>query len=369
MKKYVVGIVILIILTFIITIFLARKKTSTSELEIGAILPLTGPAANHGQDAKDGINLAINDINVKGGILNSKIKVIFEDSRSTTEGCVSGIQKLIQVDRVPVILGPISSSDVLAVAPIVGKNKTVLFTPSASSAEISQVGDYVFRNSVLAEPQGQRMADFCFNRLKQTASAILYINDDTGRAYFESFKDAFEALGGKIVLIESYNRDDTDFRTHIAKIKSAGANSVYIPAIPQTMGNIIKQSAELGYKPFFLGNIGIEGEDLLTITKGIGKKVFYTSVMVDEKFSKKFEEYYGRIPLIAASLAYDAAGIVGIAIAKAGSGSADEIKKAIYEITNYSGVTGFIRFFDRNGDAQREIIIKTIEEDKFVQAK
>jgi branched-chain amino acid transport system substrate-binding protein len=348
-----------------IALVVTQRKKEPEVIKIGAVLPLTGAAANHGQDAKDGITLAVNEINDKGGVQNRLVKIIFEDSRSTTDGCVSGVQKLIQIDKVPVILGPISSSDVLAVAPVVEKTKTVLFTPSASSPEISQAGDYVFRNSLLAPPQGQKMADFSFYQLKQTTVAILYINDDTGRGYQESFKKAFESLGGNVVFTDTYNREDTDFKTQIIKLKSGGAKSVYVPGIPQTMGLIIKQSAELGYNPIFLGNIGIEGEDLLTIAGSLAKNVFYTSVEVSEKFIETYEKAFGRMPRIAAPLAYDAARIAIMAIANAGYDSI-AIKEYLYKITGYEGVTGVVKSFDANGDAQREIIIKTIKNGKFV---
>jgi branched-chain amino acid transport system substrate-binding protein len=209
------------------------------------------------------------------------------------------------------------------------------------------------------------MAEFCFRNLKQEAAAVFYINDDTGRGYYEAFRNAFESLGGKIIIVDTYDREDKDFRTQIIKLKSSGAKCVYVPAIPQTMGLIIKQSAELKYYPIYLGNIGIEGEDLLTIAGDLAENIFYTSVSVSEKFMENYEKTYGRMPKIAAPLAYDAIKIASIAIKNAGY-NAIRIKDALYQVTNYEGATGLMSSFDTNGDALRELIIKTVRNGKFV---
>jgi len=365
MKKIWIGIIIIATVTLAVVLIVVRTKKEPEDMKIGAILPLTGVAANHGQDAKDGIIMAINEINEKGGLGKRPIKVIFEDSLSTVNGCISGVQKLIQIDKVPIILGPISSSDVLAVAPIVEKTRTVLFTPSASSPEISQAGDFVFRNSLLAPPQGKKMAEFCFRNLKQKTAAVFYMNDDTGRGYYEAFRNAFESLGGKIIFVDTYDREDKDFRTQIAKLKNSEAKCVYVPAIPQTMGLIIKQAVELKYNPIFLSNIGIEGEDLLTIAGDLAESVFYTSVPVSNKFIENYEKTFGRTPKIAAPLAYDSTKIASIAITQGGYNSIG-IRDALYRITNYEGATGLVNSFDANGDAERELIIKTVKNGKFV---
>jgi branched-chain amino acid transport system substrate-binding protein len=365
MKKIWIIIGIVIVVALATMLIVTQTKKELEEIMIGAILPLTGVAANHGQDAKDGIIMAVAEINSAGGIEGKPVKIIFEDTRSTVEGCVSGVRKLIQVDRVPIIIGPISSSDVLAVAPIVEKARVVLFSPSASSPEISQAGDYIFRNSLLAPPQGKKMAEFCFYNLKQKTAAVFYLNDDTGRGYYEAFRNAFESLGGKVIIVDTYDREDKDFRTQIIKQKSSGAKCVYVPAIPQTMGLIIKQSAELQYYPIFLANIGVEGEDLLTIAGDLAENIFYTSVSVSEKFIENYEKTFGRTPKIAAPLAYDATKIANIAITNGGYNSIG-IKDAFYSVTNFEGATGLMGSFDANGDAQRELIIKTVKNGKFV---
>lgn len=253
-------------------------------IKIGALLPLTGPSANHGQDAKEGMNLALKEIRNSDKILGNKIEIIWEDDNSTPQGAISGAQKLINIDKVAVIIGPISSSATLAVAPLAEKSKVVLLSPSASSPEISDAGDFIFRNSLLAPPQGKKMAQFCFENLKITKVDVLFLNDDTGWGYYNSFKQNFESLGGKINLVENYDKTDTDFRPQIIKLKKDGAKAVYVPSVPQTMGLILKQSAELGYNPIFLANIGVEGEDLLKIAGEKAEGIYYTSLIVNEKF-------------------------------------------------------------------------------------
>ncbi|OGU83876.1 MAG: hypothetical protein A2W11_00485 [Ignavibacteria bacterium RBG_16_35_7] len=361
--KNILWITLVVVLVVLTLFYFLQQKKEPEVIKIGAILPLTGTSKDHGKDAKDGMELLLDKLN-NSKTLKYTYKIIYEDDQSLSSNSVTVAQKLINFNKVKIIIGPISSTSTLAIAPIAEKAKVVLLSPSASDPQISKSGDYIFRNSLLALPQGERMAKFCKDDIGRNEVSILYMNDDTGVSYYEAFQNSFLKYGGIIKSVERYEKDRNDFRTQLLKLKLIGAKVIYSPGVPKTLGLIIKQANELGFFPIFLANIGIEGEELIDIAgSSINKNVYFTSVLVKDSFTKEYYKRYGKIPKIAAPLAYDALGIAINVIEKYGYESF-LIKNGLYNIKNYDGVTG-ITSFNNDGDAEKQAILKTIEKGKF----
>lgn len=363
--KFKVLLVVVLLLSFGISC--VKKAELPDEIKIGVILPLTGPAASHGEDILSGLNLAINEINKENIFNNKKIKLIVEDNKSNPKDSVSALKKMVNVNKLPVIIGPVASGNMLAMAPIAEKSKVVLISPAASSPKISSAGDYIFRNSLLASQQGVKMANYCFKKLDKKQVAILYINDETGLGYKNSFKTKYISLGGKIIFESNYDKKGTDFRTELIKLKKINPEVVYVPSIPQTLGYILRQAKELGIKSIFLANYGAEGESLLTIAQDAAEGIYYTSIPISKDFIEKFMKVYKRKPTIGAPLGYDTLKIVVQSIKKNGY-SPDNIKYGLHRINNFNGATGKISF-NKNGDANKEIIIKTVKNNSFIELK
>ena len=354
----------------IITVGCTRQeptKASQKDINIGIVLPLTGRAASHGEDIMGGINLALDELNSSGGINGNKVKLIIEDNLSTPDGSVAALKKLLDINKVPVVIGPVASGNMLAMAPIAESNKTVLISPGASSPKLSEAGDYIFRNSLLATPQGKAIARYCKETLGLVNVAVLFIDDETGRGYKKAFVEEFKALGGNVLIVDSYDKRGSDFRAQLSKIKEVNPEAIYVPSIPSTFGLILRQAKELGIKTQFLANYGIEGEALLTAAGDAAEGIIYTSIPISEQFKKNFENKYGRKPTIGAPLGYDTFQVTAEAI-RIGGDTSDGIKNALYSIRNFKGATGKVSF-DSNGDAMKEIIIKTVSDDNFMEIK
>jgi branched-chain amino acid transport system substrate-binding protein len=343
-------------------------RPQSTETEIGVVLPLTGASANHGKDSRDGLDLALADIEAKHLLRGRRLKLVVEDDRSAPASAVSATSKLLGVDKVRIILGPISSSNMLAMIPVTERAKALLLSPAASSPKISGAGSLVFRTSLLAEPQAAAAASFARKVLKADAASIFFINDDTGRGYAEAFRSDFRAAGGQVLSVDTYEKTDRDFRTKLLKLKVAKAPLVYVPAVPSTMGLIIKQSHEIGYDPLFLSNYGSEGEDLISIAGDLANnRVYLTSVRLDAGFLKRYQARFGKQPGIAAPLAYDALMVLAEAIASVGTDPA-ALGDALHSLREFQGVTG--RFsFDKRGDPVREIVIRTVARGAFQEAR
>ncbi len=164
-KSAVLLIISIVVASFMVFSFGCAKKEE-KEIKIGAILPLTGDAAQYGQSAKKGMELAVNEINERGGIDNKKIKLIIEDRQGQVKDGVAAFRKLITVEKVPIIIGELLSSITLAIAPLANENKVVILSPASTAPKITEAGDYIFRNVASDIVEGQIMAEYAFKKLK-----------------------------------------------------------------------------------------------------------------------------------------------------------------------------------------------------------
>jgi branched-chain amino acid transport system substrate-binding protein len=371
-KQIIIGAVIVIALAVITGAFLYMQPTEPGEIKIGAIAPLSGPAALYGEGMKRGIDLAVEELNANGGINGNKIQIVYEDSQIDPKLAVSAIQKLISVDKVPVVIGPMGSSEVLSVAPIAERKHVVVLSPTASTPEITNAGDYIFRNIPSDVYEGSETAKFAYQQLGFRKIAILYINNDYGVGLRDVFKRTFESLGGTITVAEAYEPGANDFRTQLTRIKDSEPEAIYSIAYKENI-QILKQIKELGIDAQILGTTPFEDPEILEKAGETAEGVIYAFVGYDptseseevQQFLHNFSDKYGIQPDPSAAMSYDAMKIVALAIEKGGY-TADGIKEALYGIKNFPGVAG-LTSFDENGDAMKPIQFRIVKNGKFVK--
>lgn len=374
-KQLLIGAVIVIVLAAFACACLDKQPTESEEIKIGAIFPLTGEGAKYGEDAKLGIDLAVEEINAAGGIKGKKIQVVYEDSQAAPSQGVAAIQKLITVDKVPVIIGAMASSVTLAIAPIAEENKVVLLSPASSAATITEAGDYIFRNEFSDAYGGKAQAELTWDELGIRDVAILYVNNDYGVGVADTFKKTFESLGGNITAVEVFEQGATDFRTQLTKIKDSNPEAIFLIGYKETI-LILKQAKELGIETQILSTPMFEDPEILEKVGDLAEGVIYIyyggfDPKSEEEqikvFVSSFNEKYGREPGYYTALSYDATKIISVAIEKGGFNS-EGIKSALYDIKDYPGLTGSTSF-DENGDVIKPVTLKTVKDGKFVEYK
>lgn len=331
---------------------------------IGVVMPLTGRAADQGKDIVSGLELARDEINGGSSKDTPPLRLAIEDNRSSPKDGVSAIERLIQTQHPPVVIGPIASSIMLAMIPVAEREKTVLLSPAASSPQISNSGEYIFRISLLAPPQAAALAEYAVTELQAKKAGILYVNDDTGLSYRDAFRESFTSLGGSIVYEDSYDKTGTDCRTQLTKLKETEATVTFVPGIPQTIGLILRQAKELGVTMQFLGNYGAEGASLLSSGGDAVEGFVYTSIPISQEFEDRFEAEHGRHPTLGAPLGYDALMIVWHVIQEHGS-DVESIRAGLSTLRDYKGATGATTILP-SGDADKEVILKTVRDGEFV---
>jgi len=152
---------LLSVITILAAFCLISCQNKSSTIKIGLLSVFSGDGANYGETAKTGVDLAVDEINNQGGINGRKIEIIYEDSKGTSKDALNGFQKLVTSDKVPAVIGPFYSNQVLTCAGEANKNKVVLLTGSATGDDITYSGEYIFRVCPTNNSQGKTLAEFC----------------------------------------------------------------------------------------------------------------------------------------------------------------------------------------------------------------
>lgn len=367
------GIVVTMGLFIFICISLSCAKKEESIIKIGAVLPLTGDIAEYGIRCKKGIDVAVEEINSAGGIKGKKIQIIYEDSKGIPKEGVSALQKLISIDKVQAVIGAVASSVSLAMVPVADKNKVVLFSPASSSPKLTGISRYFFRNWPSDVFEASTMAEYVFVKMGLRKIAILYVNNDYGLGLKNEFEKKFEEMGGEIVLVESYEQNDSDFRTQLTKIKSRNPDAIYLAGYHKEMAFATKQIRELGLKAQILADADYAVAELLKIAGGSAEGAIFATPEYDpnsenqpvKEFAEKFRRTYGNDPSIFEANGYDALKIITKAISE-GAKNGEEIAQKISNLKDYPGASG-LTSYDKNGEVIKPATIKTVRNGQFVQ--
>jgi len=351
--------VVILILTFGCT------NQPNKTVDIGVILPLTGPIASGGVRVLNGIQLAVEQYEQDNDL---DISLIIEDSQAQPSIGVNVVNKLINIDKVNVIIGDLTSGVTLAIAPIVEKNKIVLMAPGASNPKVRNAGDYIFRNWVSDDFDGTVAAMYLYNKLEKKRAILLNIQNEYGVGLKNAFSKHFESLGGEIVFQESFIQGQQDFRSVLNKIKTKEFDSLYLAGQPKEMGYMIRQFKELGMSTTIFSNASVEEKDFMQIAGDIGIEIFYTSSKINfdsEKeyikiFYQSYTDKFNEKPDIASAHGYDAAKLLLNCI-DSSEINTDQIKECLYTIRDFKGITGDISF-DKYGDVIKGIMVKKITE-------
>ncbi|MDR1747556.1 MAG: ABC transporter substrate-binding protein, partial [Spirochaetaceae bacterium] len=239
MKKFTMTVCVLLSLAAFVFV---GCKSETDTIKIGGIFPLSGAVAVYGVEARNGIELAIEEINAAGGINGKQVALISEDDEGVPEKSVNAYKKLATRDGVKIIIGSLTSGCTAAVSSLAQAQKVILLAPAATMESITDAGDYVFRACFIDPFQGTVGGVFAANTLGAQKAAVLYdVTNDYSVGLMENFVASFIAQGGTIVASESYGKDDKDFNAQLTKIKNAGPDVVYLPDYYSTVSLIAKQ--------------------------------------------------------------------------------------------------------------------------------
>ena len=344
----------------------ASTENTGDTIKVGVYGDLTGQTSSFGQSTKNGIELAVEEINAAGGVNGKKIQLLIEDDQGRPEQAKTVVSKLISQDKVHAILGEVASTNSLAAAPVAQEAKIPMITPSSTNPKVTEVGDYVSRVCFIDPFQGSVMAKFSANTLKAKTAAILGdVNSDYSKGLTQFFEEEFTRLGGRVVAKEAYTQTDPDFKGQLTKIRNLNPDVIYVPGYYGQVGIIAKQARELDMNMPLLGGDGWDSPELWKLGGDALKNTFISNHYSAENpapeiqnFVKAYKAKYNVEPDSLAALAYDAAKVLADAIKRAGgAGDSAKLKDAINATKNFAGVTGTISLDDKRNAVKPAVVL------------
>ncbi len=341
---------------------------------IGGLAPLTGNVSVYGIATDNGVKLAVDAINAKGGILGGK-KITYKvyDEKGDATEAVNAYNKLVQSDKIVALVGDVTSKPTIAVAQKAVKDGIPMITATGTAADITKAGDNIFRACFIDPFQGELMAAYAAQKLNAKSAAIIYDNgDDYSTGVANAFEAAAKAAGVTITNKEAYQSGSVDFKSQLTKIKAGNPDVIMVPVYYSDVALIAVQAKEIGLSAKLLGADGWDGvlEKIDKSNLDALKDSYFCSQYSAESsdpdlqaFLKKYKETYNTDANMFAVLGYDAMGMMASAIDKAGSTDSDKITAALKGI-QYKGLTGNT-VFDEDRNPVREAVITTIADGKY----
>ncbi|MFD1392807.1 ABC transporter substrate-binding protein [Lacticaseibacillus jixianensis] len=363
----------------------SKGNASTgSTVKIGMNMELSGAAAGYGNQMKQGFEMAVKQINAKGGIkVNGKkikIKTVIRDNKSTTSGSSSVAAQLAGSDEVSAIVGPATTNDGTAAIPNITKAQVPSVSPSATDPNYTlqkngKVQPFVFRACFENNFQGETAAHFADNTLKAKNVAVLEDNSsDYGTGLAKAFKGAFK---GTVVSTQSFSEGDKDFNALLTAIKGKKIDAIYAPGYYSELGLIIKQARSMGITVPIIGSDGMADPKLAEIAgSSNASDIYYTTPFstksgstnsMAKTFMADFKKEYKTDAPTFSALAYDSVLMVKQAIEDANSTNSVKIAKALAKIKNMPAVTGEMTV-NKSHDPEKPIMIEKMTNGKVVSA-
>lgn len=344
-------------------------SSSDDSIVLGFMGPLTGDYSIYGTTTKEGIDLALEEINASGGVLGKKLVLAPYDTKGDKTEAINSYNRLRDNDNMVALLGGTLSGDTLAIREIAIADGMPILTPTGTHLDITVNAPNILRACFTDPYQGETAAVFAGENLKAKDVAILYNTTD---AYSEglatSFENKFKEYG-EVLNVEGYSQSDSDFRSILTRIEANNPDAIYLPEYYSKAGQILTQVRELGIEIPIIGTDGYDGieEDYADVAED----VYFTNhfaktdeAAIVKDFIENYSKKYGGSPTTFSALGYDSAYVMAEAIKNAGSTESSDLVNQLLK-TELTGVTGnFV--FSENGDPQKSISIIQIIDGQLV---
>lgn len=347
---------------------------SSDVIKIGVFEPLTGANAAGGEMEVEGVKLANK---MFPEVLGKKIELVIVDNKSDKVEAGNAVARLVERDNVTAVIGSWGSGFSMAAGETLKNNQVPAVAASATNPLVTLDNDYYFRVCFIDTFQGKVLANLAVDELGATNAAIIQeVNNDYSVGLAQFFTNEFKSLTGDdaaILEVANYNTGDQDFTAQLTNIKAKNPDVIFAPGNFTESALIMKQAKELGITAPFLGGDTWETPEFIDVGQDAVEGAMFTTFFatenplndLSEEFIEEYRAEYGTEPSAVAALAFDAYLVIRDAIEKAGT--ADDrvaIRDAIAQTQNFEGATGNISL-DENGDAIKDVIIKTVQDGKF----
>jgi branched-chain amino acid transport system substrate-binding protein len=343
----------------------ARAQSRTT-VQMGILTALSGPLAAPGKFQMNGFNLAVDELNEPGGIevggRRLRVELKTYDTRGNPAEGSSAMQRLCSVDRVPVVLGELSSAVVPAVAPIAEENEVpfIMTVPTGPSLT-RQRNRWVFRVNAHNDQLGKSIADFVVQRDWKPLAFIAW-NNDAGRGGVQGIRDALPP-GFPVAYAGFFNVGEVDFSAHITNIRNSGAKAVMLFMDEEPGSLAVSQIRAAGLQVQLIGTLAMGSDrflqrlDAQRLNGMVQYNAFPPNAPIPriQAFSQRYRARFNEEAHGFAAQSYDGLMVAAAAIRAANSLDGKRVRDALASLT-HEGVTGTLRF-DAQGQANPPVYV------------
>jgi branched-chain amino acid transport system substrate-binding protein len=356
----------------------SAAAASGAEIKIGLYGTITGTNALAGEMMEKGGQLAVKEINDAGGINGRPLKLIVYDDKSSPEGAVKAVTRLVDVDKVIAMVGSNSSPNILASVQITEDAHIIQVGGGTSPAYTNAGYKYLFRGTANGKLPNKACVD-AMKTMEAKTVGILSVATEYGKSTVDSFKTL---LGSDIEVVaeEVYQSTDTDYTGQVAKILNANPDAVLIIGMTSELALAVKQFRRSGYEGYIYGPEAMGVPDLLNVAGSSADNVIFgsgavvpasvegASNEVERKMLEHFVAEYGSLPVSdVAYRGYDGVKLIAEALRNAENPDDSEaVRNAFVKINGYPSIAGTYNFTDESGDGLSEARSYIIQGGKHV---
>lgn len=331
-----------------------QSQPAKEIVKIGAILPMTGSAAELSVQHRRGLEFGVEHLNQLGGINGKRVELVLEDDQNDPKMTIAAFKKLVHSDRVQALV-TVMSGPSMAIAPFADQEGVPLFA-NCGHPDVTRLHKNVFRNFPSSNLEVRRMAAFSSETLKIKTLWLLYIDDAYGQGARDLAVKEFPAQGIQVLGNDGYGKAGTDIRPALVRVAEAKPDAVYAYGYGKATADAVNQLREVGYKGTLLGSYNFSQPPLTTVSKASIQGSYYTVPNINYETTEEartfFKAYRGKFsadPIWNGVVEYDAI----MTLAK-GSEIASQQKIALREglqrVGRFAGVAGTYNYDSETKD-------------------
>jgi branched-chain amino acid transport system substrate-binding protein len=332
-------------------------------IKIGLVTALSGQSALAGEAISRGLQVAIDEVNAKGGLLGGrKLELVRRDDESNPAKGVVAARELIYREKVAVLFGGLDTPVSMAIVPLVNQEKVPFMGPWAAGTPITKNGadpNFAFRVSAVDETVNVGMLQYAQKHFKAAKPGLMLVNNPWGESNEKGLKAALAAKSVPLAGVEKFEGNDVDMVPQLSRLKAAGADSLFLVANVGPSAQVVKSLDRMGWKVPIVSHWGPAGGRFTELAGASGKEVHFVQTYsffgkqspVGDKVVKALMAKYPAIkgpdditPAVGVANAYDGLHLAALAIAAAGSTEGDAVRQGFYKIGRYEGL---IKTYDK----------------------
>jgi len=338
-------------------------SAQTEPIKIATIVELSGAGATSGTNFKNGVELAVKEINASGGILGRKLQTTVADTQSNP-GVAKGLATKAIDDGVFAVFGPVFSGSILVSMAETKRAEIPNFTGGEAAAITKQGNPYIFRTSFTQDTAMPKVARYIATKLNAKTVALIYVNNDFGKGGRESLMKALDPLGVKVIADISTEQNQVDFSAAVLKAKQSNADVVFVYSNEEESARALRELRKQGVSKPIVGETVLTSQKVIELAgEAANGAIAHVGLTADAPlpsvrvFRERFEREFKYIPDHNGVKGYTGVFILKAAIEKVGRADPKAVAQALHGLSikasQQPGVLMDVSF-DANGDLDRE---------------